>query len=91
VIAASTTTSGQARFAMAAAAPLYQQPSHGQPDGNTVTGPDLGPDQYREGYRQLLAPVPSGIRNVEKLRRWRLAVAVLPDGSRHVRVVAVDT
>jgi hypothetical protein len=38
--------------------------SHGQPDGNTVTGPDPGPDQYREGYRQLLAPVPSGTRHV---------------------------
>jgi hypothetical protein len=34
------------------------------PDGNTVTGPDPGPEQYREGYRQLLAPVPSGTRNV---------------------------
>jgi len=31
-------------------------PLNAQPDGNTVTGPDPGPDQYREGYRQLLAP-----------------------------------
>jgi hypothetical protein len=51
-----------------------------------VTGPDPGPEQYRGGYRQLLTPVPSGIRDVEELPPVAAAVAVLADGSGHRRV-----
>jgi hypothetical protein len=74
----------------ATTARLHQQPSRGQPEGNTVTGPDPGPEQSREGYRQLLAPVPSGTRTVEELppvaAGRRRAATRLP----YVRVVAVD-
>jgi hypothetical protein len=58
-IAASTTTSGQARLPMGRhnGTATSSHPTV-NPDGNTVTGPGPGPDQYREGYRQLRAPVP---------------------------------
>jgi hypothetical protein len=53
--------------------------------------PRLESNRQIRSLQPRVHPVPSGTRNVQDSRRWRPAVAALGDGSRHLRVAAVDT